>query len=358
MISRCVTTAAAVLLFAALPGGAFSVQQKPDSRASARRVAKAERAAPSAWRERTPRDWSTRKLAHEKRSPAPSKPVGGGIGGRDSERGATAERRAVDRPSQGKVSALSPRRSERRDELNAHRGKLEVVSDPAMWRHVPEGGRRAERRSEPRVQAPRVTQTYRQSAWHDDGLVLYHTHDHWPWFWYDDPFWFGHTHVFVFRRGYGHLFHDDHRGFGHHHRRHLHHGFFHDLLFHHHGHIHFVILVDLEPVYGLVPVYAAPAGWVIEERDVPDLVGRRVPGAVYAGRSCAILEIVNLEGSVLRIAVDPADFGAENVGQLRDVLEEALAATGQLDLEDLAGVRHVIPRSSIEAIRGTACGVD
>lgn len=191
------------------------------------------------------------------------------------------------------------------------------------------------------------------------GTRVYDPYGYWHWNWYDDPFWHDHTSiVFVFRRGHGHHFHGHHVRFGHHHGVHLHHGFFHDFLFDHHGHIHFVIVVRTDPVYTTVPVYHAPVGWVIEEREVPVLVGQRVPGAYYDSGSCAELQIVTREGSVLPIRVDPADFGAENVGQLRDILEEALAATGQLDVEDLAGVRHVIPRESILEIRGSACGVE
>lgn len=234
------------------------------------------------------------------------------------------------------------RPADRQNGRDEERGEVRSVGDPSLWRHVPTGARRADRRAERTGGEP----------------IRAVRHDHGHWFWHDDPFWFGHDHVFVFRRGHGHLLHHHHHGFGHHHGLYLHHGFFHDFLFHHHGHVHFVILVVLEPVYGVVPVYTAPYGWVIEERDVEDLVARRVRGAVYTAESCALLEIVTRQGSVLRITVDPADFGAENVGALRDVLEEALAATGELDLEDLAGVRHVIPRSSIEEIRGTACDVD
>jgi hypothetical protein len=191
------------------------------------------------------------------------------------------------------------------------------------------------------------------------GVRVYDPYRYWHWHWYDDPFWYGHRSVvFVFRRGHGHHFHHFHSHFGHHHGRHLHHGYFHDFLFRHHGYIHFVIVVRTDPVYTTVPVYHAPAGWVIEERDVPVLVGERVPGAYYDSGSCVELEIVTKEGTVLPIRVDPADFGASNVGQLRDILEEALAATGQLDVEDLSGVRHVIPRESIREIRGSACGVD
>lgn len=192
------------------------------------------------------------------------------------------------------------------------------------------------------------------------GPYVYDPFGYWHWHWYDDPFWQRHTSVvFVFRRGHGHRFHHLHHRhrFGHHHGVHLHHGYFHDFVFHHHGHIHFVIVVSSRPSYA-TPVYHAPPGWVIEEREVPVLVRHQVPGAYYPEGACARLEIVTHEGSVLEMAVDPADFGARNVGELRDILEEALAAQGELDFEDLSGVRHVVPRESIEQIRGTACEVD
>lgn len=338
MLCRGVTMAAAALvLLAALPDDGLSLQEKRARRGSDRRVEKAERSVSV---------WKTPARPPER----PSRPVREAA--RGDVRGAAGEK-AQARVVQNHAKELRrklerARPADRQNGRDEERAEVRSVGDPSLWRHVPTGGEpiRAVRR---RVSGER---------WHYDRSYVHHTHDHGHWFWHDDPFWFGHDHVFVFRRGHGHLLHHHHHGFGHHHGLVLHHGFFHDFLFHHHGHVHFVILVVLEPVYGVVPVYTAPYGWVIEERDVEELVARRMRGAVYTAESCALLEIVTRQGSVLRIAVDPADFGAENVGELRDVLEEALAATGELDLEDLAGVRHVIPRSSIEEIRGTACNVD
>ncbi len=225
------------------------------------------------------------------------------------------------------------------------------VKDPVLWRRLPP----VERRHVDSRDYRRVRERWSYGAY---GSHYRGSFGYWGWHWYYDPFWHSHRSVvFVFRRGHGHLFDHHHHAFGHHHGIYLHHGYFHDYLFDHHGHIHFVIVIAQRPRYDYVPVYHAPVDWVIEERDVPVLVREGVPGAYYAD-SCAMLEIVTRQGSVLKIAVDPADFGAENVGQLRDILEEALAATGQLDLEDLAGVRHVIPRESIQEIRGGPCQVD
>ena len=119
-----------------------------------------------------------------------------------------------------------------------------------------------------------------------------------------------------------------------------------------------MIVIVASPRVAYVPVYEPPVGWVVETREVPVLVRARVPGAVYESGSCARLEIVTAEGQAWSFAVDPADFGAENVGELQDAIEEALVARGELDVEDLSGVRHVIPRESIREIRGGPCRVD
>lgn len=287
-----------------------------------------------------------------RRGPREARPADG-LRSASKHRGKKAEVKRVRDPALWRRLPADARPADGLRSASKHRGKkgaIKHVRDPVMWRRVPARARREHGRSE------RVLREH--WAYGGYGPHFYSPFGFWDWHWYHDPYWHGHSHVFVFRRGHGHLFGHHHYGFGHHHGLRLHHGFFHDFLFNHLGHVHFVILVVSEPVYGVVPVYEAPVGWVIEERDVPVLVQEGVPGAVYADDSCALLEIVTQQGSVLRIAVDPADFGAENVGQLRDVLEEALAATGELDVEDLAGVRHVIPRSEIKEIRGTVCQVE
>lgn len=277
------------------------------------------------------------------------------------------------RPSDARRTGVRERRPD--DEGRERRG-VDGSSDPALWRHYPRAADPADgyvgrgRRPRPRVERPRteqpvviVRERVVRERWGYGGYgpsIYYEPFGFWHWHWYHDPYWHGHTDVvFVFRRGHGHIFHRHHRvRYGHHHSVYLHHGYFHDYLWYHHGHVHFVILVSLAPRYFYVPVYHAPPGWVIEEREVPVLVRDRVPGAYYPEGTCARLEIVTREGSVLEVAVDPADFGAQNVGELRDILEEALAARGELDFEDLSGVRHVVPRDSIKEIRGTACEVD